>query len=350
MAADSGRTPSDPLAPPEPARRLSRSGSDKFIGGVAGGLGRHFGAEPILFRIAFVVAAVFGGLGVFAYLALLAFLPTDDGEPAWIEGRSRATTILLTAVLAIGAVTALGPPAFVLGPGLFVMAVLCVLGLVLYRAFGGARGDDPARAIARATLVLLVLIAALGAGTGVGFVAAIGGGTAIAVISVFAGFGLIGAGLLGGPRWLILPVIVLVLPLAVVSAADIDLRGGVGQREYRPQSLADLRPEYRIGIGQVDLDLRDMTLPAGRTEVKLRVGMGEARVRVPDGACVTTDAQIGVGAADLPERTDEGLNVAVAQAAPSRAGHPQLLITADVGVGHLQIDRDDFDLGSRGCA
>jgi phage shock protein PspC (stress-responsive transcriptional regulator) len=354
MAEHTGPTlppsPSDPLPGPEPSRRLTRSSSDKYLAGVAGGLGRFFGVDPILFRIAFGISVFFGGLGVLAYVALLAFVPADDGEPSWMEGRSRATTIGLTVVLAIAAVSLLAPPAFILGPGLFGVAALSVLGLVLYRAFGGASGDDPARAIARATLVLLVLVAALGAGTGVGFVAAIGGGPAIAVLSILAGVGLIAAGLLGGPRWLILPVIVLVLPLAVVSAADIDLRGGVGQRDYRPATLADLRPEYRIGVGQVDLDLRDVTLPAGRTEVRLKVGVGEARVRVPDGACVSTDAQIGAGAADLPERADQGLDIAVDQSAPSVARHPQLLVTADVGVGHLQIDRDDLGSGAGGCA
>ena len=350
MAENPGRIPSDPLPGPQPSRRLTRSSSDRYLAGVAGGLGRYFGVDAILFRIAFGVSVFFGGLGVLAYVALLAFLPSDDGQPSWMEGRSRATTIALTVVLAIAAVTALGPPAFILGPGLLGVAALGVLGLVLYRAFGGASGDDPARAIARATLVLLVLIAALGAGTGVGFVAAIGGGTAIAVLAIAAGLGLIAAGLLGGPRWLILPVIVLVLPLAVVSAADIDLRGGVGHRDYRPATVAELRPEYRIGVGQVDLDLRDVRLPAGRTEVKLEVGVGEARVRVPSGACVATAAQIGAGAVDLPERADQGLDLAVEQPAPSVAGRPQLLVTADVGVGHLQIDRDALGPGSGGCA
>jgi phage shock protein PspC (stress-responsive transcriptional regulator) len=350
MAAEPGRTPSDPLPAPEPVRRLTRSSSDKYLAGVAGGLGRYFGADPILFRIAFGVSVFFGGLGVIAYIALLAFVPKDDGEPAWIEGRSRVTTIGLTVLLGVAAIAALGPPAFVLGPGLFVVGAICVLGLVLYRAFGGKSGDDPARAIARATLVLLVLIAALGAGTGVGFVAAIGGGTAIAVISIVAGVALVGTGLLGGPRWLILPVIVLVLPLAVVSAADIDLRGGVGQRDYRPQTLSELRPEYRIGVGQVNLDLRDMTLPAGRTAVRLRVGMGEALVRVPAGTCVTTEAKIGAGAADLPKHADQGLDLDVVQSRRALSGQPQLLVTADVGVGHLQIDQSDFGLGSTGCA
>jgi phage shock protein PspC (stress-responsive transcriptional regulator) len=311
---------------------------------VAGGLGRYFGIDPIIFRVAFGAATLVSGIGLIAYLALVAFLPKDDGEPAWVAGRSRVTTIVLTAVLAVVAVSTLAPPAFFLGPGLLGVAAVTVVGLMLYRAFGGKSGDDPAKAIARATLALIALAAALGAATGVGFIAAIGGGPAVAVISIFAGLGLIAAGLLGGPRWLILPVIVLVLPLAVVSAADIDLRGGVGERTYRPTSVADIRPEYRLGVGHIDLDLRRVELPAETTQVNVRLGMGEARLRVPSGTCVLTDAQIGVGAADLPERVEQGLNITIGQkqqptgSARAFPGRRVLRVNADIGVGHLQID------------
>ncbi len=192
--------------------------------------------------------------------------------------------------------------------------------------------------IARGTLVLLVLVAALGAATAVGLIAALGGGPAIAALSIFGGFALIGAGLLGGPRWLIVPVIVLVMPLAVVSAADLDLTGGVGEERYRPASVSELRPEYRLGLGQMDVDLRRLTLPAGVTEVKVRVGAGEAVVHVPDGACVTTTAHVGVGAVDAPDRVAEGRDLDVELPAATRPGQPELVIRAEVGVGHLQID------------
>ena len=122
-------------------------------------------------------------------------------------------------------------------------------------------------------------------------------GSGLVVLSLIAaGLGLVAAGMLGGPRWLIVPVIVLVLPLAVVSAADIDLRGGVGEREIRPRTLADLEPQYKFGVGHMDVDLRRLELPATTTQVNLKLGMGEARVRVPAGTCVVTDAKIGVGA------------------------------------------------------
>src|SRR3954462_10030451 len=69
----------DPLLPdddePMTARRLTRSTSDKLLGGVAGGLGEYFGVDSLLFRIAFGVSIFFGGLGALVYIALLVFLP-----------------------------------------------------------------------------------------------------------------------------------------------------------------------------------------------------------------------------------------------------------------------------------
>jgi phage shock protein PspC (stress-responsive transcriptional regulator) len=342
--------PQDPLPGPEDvlgARRLTRSTTDKHIWGVAGGLGRYFGIDPVIFRVAFGAATLVSGIGLIAYIALRLLLPTDTGEPAWMEGRSRVTTIVVTGILSVIALSTLSGPGFFIGPGLFGVAACSVVVLALYRGFGGTVREDPAKAIARATLALIALVAMLGAATGIGLIAAIGGGVAVAIISVAAGFGLIAAGLLGGPRWLILPVIVLVMPLAVVSAADIDLRGGVGEREFRPATVADLQPQYKLGVGHMDLDLRGLDLPAEATQVNVKLGMGEARVRVPAGTCVLTNADIGVGAADIPERAGEGFDISIDRTAtPSDtaraefAGRRLLHLNADIGVGHLQIDNN----------
>jgi phage shock protein PspC (stress-responsive transcriptional regulator) len=324
---------------PTPTRKLSRSTEDHMVAGVAGGLGRYFGLDPVLFRIAFGISVFFGGVGLLAYIALVAFLPYDDGRPSWIEGRSRVTTVIAMICLAVAAVSILSPPAFVLGPWLLCLAVLGLLAVLLYRAFGGERGDDAAQIIARGTLVLLVLVAALGAATAVGFVAALGGGVAVAIIAIAAGVSLIAAGLLGGPLWLMLPAIVLVLPLAVVSAADIDLHGGVGERTDRPATVAEIKPEYRVGVGKMTVDLRRVDLPAGDTDVKLVVGVGEAIVRVPENACVSTDAKIGAGEAHVLDGPgDSGIDVDVNNGART-ASRPVVHVDADIGVGHLQIER-----------
>ena len=64
------------------SRALTRSTTDKKLGGVAGGLGAHFAVDPVLIRIGFAVATLFSGAGAVAYLALLLFVPTDAGGPA----------------------------------------------------------------------------------------------------------------------------------------------------------------------------------------------------------------------------------------------------------------------------
>ena len=61
-------------------RRLRRSSSDRVLVGVAGGLGRYFGVDPVIFRIGFVISVLFGGIGALVYLLLAVFVPTD-GEP-----------------------------------------------------------------------------------------------------------------------------------------------------------------------------------------------------------------------------------------------------------------------------
>jgi phage shock protein PspC (stress-responsive transcriptional regulator) len=326
--------PQDPLPGPDDARKLTRSTTDSHVWGVAGGLGRYFGIDPVLFRVAFAAATLVSGIGLIAYVALRLVLPTDTGEPAWMEGRSRTTTIVVTGVLSLIALSSLSGPGFFVGPGLFAVAAFSVIGLLLYRNVGGALREDPAKAVARGVLGLIAAVAMLGAATGIGLIAAIGGGVAVAIIAVCAGLGLIAAGMLGGPRWLILPVVVLVMPLAVVSAADIDLRGGVGEREYNPRTVAELRPQYKLGVGHMELDLRRLDLSAPAT-VNVKLGMGEARLRVPAGTCVLTDAQIGVGAADIPDRAGQGFDVSVDRGVE---GPRTLRVNADIGVGHLRID------------
>src|SRR3954449_4032083 len=117
---DPQMVPQDPLPRPEGvprARKLTRSTTDKHVWGVAGGLGRYFGIDPVIFRVAFAAATLVSGVGVLAYVALRLLLPTDTGEPAWMEGRSRVTTIVVTGVLGVIALSTLSGPGFLIGPG-----------------------------------------------------------------------------------------------------------------------------------------------------------------------------------------------------------------------------------------
>jgi len=61
------------------AGKLYRSASDSMLGGVCGGLGAYFDADPNLIRLIFVVLAVVPGFGVPIYLVLWLILP-EEGE------------------------------------------------------------------------------------------------------------------------------------------------------------------------------------------------------------------------------------------------------------------------------
>lgn len=56
-------------------KRLYRSYTDKMLGGVCGGLGEYFDIDPVIIRILFVVAVLFGGGGVLAYIILWIVIP-----------------------------------------------------------------------------------------------------------------------------------------------------------------------------------------------------------------------------------------------------------------------------------
>lgn len=61
-------------------RRPRRSTGDRKIAGVAGGLGRAFGVDPILLRVGFVVLTIFGGFGGLLYVLGWLLLPADGDE------------------------------------------------------------------------------------------------------------------------------------------------------------------------------------------------------------------------------------------------------------------------------
>jgi phage shock protein C len=56
---------------------LTRASDDKKLTGVAGGLARYFGVDPILFRVGFAVTALCSGAGLLAYLILALLMPSD---------------------------------------------------------------------------------------------------------------------------------------------------------------------------------------------------------------------------------------------------------------------------------
>jgi phage shock protein C len=61
-------------------KRLYRSRTDRYIGGVCGGLGEYLSIDPTIIRIIYILFALTGGSGIFIYLILLLVIPEEPWE------------------------------------------------------------------------------------------------------------------------------------------------------------------------------------------------------------------------------------------------------------------------------
>src|SRR5215212_9749143 len=275
-------------------RRLLRSSADRVFFGVAGGLGRYFDVDPVIFRIAFALSIFFGGLGALAYVLLAIFVPAD-GEPDRAQelgGRLRRAGV--------------------------------------WRALGF---------VAIGILALMALLALAG---GAAFAVAVGWGVPTAIVIIAIGVVLAAQAFWGGARWLIAPAVALAMGAGVAAAADLDFRGGIGQREYNPLSAKAIPADgYRLGVGQMVVDLRDLDWKSARV-VHLRVdlGAGQANVYVPERVCVTGTTHTGTGESEVAGERSQGFDLDQDPGSGSTAV-PRLDIDASVDVGQLRVINSD---------
>jgi phage shock protein PspC (stress-responsive transcriptional regulator) len=339
-----------PTGPAPGPRRLLRSRDDRVIGGVCGGLGRYFNVDPLLFRIGVIALAFVGGAGVLLYLAALLLVPSEPeaGHVSTTPGEGRNRALLIAAVV-IGLLVAWP---FLLGGGLIVagllvpVAVLVAAGVLAWWAVSGqGPSGEPADIARRAALGVGVLILCLAVAFFGAWAAAGGPDGLVAGLVIAAGVAILAGAFLRPVRWLILPAVILALSAGSVSAAGIDTSGGTGDREYRPGSTADLRERYELGLGELEVDLRNTSLPPGDVPLRLDLGVGEARVLVPEDVCVATTAEIGMGQADVFERGNGGIDVDLQDGLDAPPDTTRLVLDADIGVGHLVVSHHDVDHG-----
>jgi phage shock protein PspC (stress-responsive transcriptional regulator) len=288
-----GSGPNEPREPGGRPHRLLRSSDDRMIAGVAGGLGRYFGVDPVIFRIGFALSILFGGLGVLGYLLLAVFVPTDgDPDAVRFGGRLRTSGFWRTVgVVAIG--------------------VLIVAGLIT-----------------------LACVAAFAVG--------VGWGIPTAIVTIAVGALLILAAFRGGARWLIPPAVALAIGGGVAAASDLDLRGGVGEREYHPVSVSSIPADgYRLGVGRLIVDLRDLNWGKHRVvDLDVSLGMGQATVFVPERVCVSGTTHTGVGESEVAGERNDGVDVDHSAGVGSTAT-PRLELDADLDVGQLRVINSD---------
>jgi phage shock protein C len=270
-------------------RRLERSSSDRMLAGVCGGLGRYFELNPTVFRVGFVVLTLLGGAGVLVYLAAVLVMPGEGrersvAEQVLAERKERPWPLIGLAIVAVALIVLLSRAALRPAAGAGWVFVL-VIGVVVLWVSRSARWRG------RLLRVLLVLVVA----TLAAFVTAI--------VLAFSWF-------------------------------NVSLSDGVGEHVYAPATVAAIAPSYRLGVGNLRIDLSGIQ-PAGKElQVKAKVGVGELRIVVPNGARVQVYARAKLGDVHVLRLEDSGRNAIVTTG--SGGG---FVIDARVGLGRIDVVR-----------
>ena len=61
-------------------KRLYRSGRDRILGGVCGGLGEYFDVDPVLVRLAWVLFSLIYGAGILVYIIAWIIIPRNPSH------------------------------------------------------------------------------------------------------------------------------------------------------------------------------------------------------------------------------------------------------------------------------
>jgi predicted membrane protein len=119
-------------------------------------------------------------------------------------------------------------------------------------------------------------------------------------------------------RWIVALGILLVLVLAtivagvalgIVLSSVAERQGDFSFRTEQPRSIDELEDSYELDTGSLEVNLSDIELPEGTTEIEARVDAGALTVVVPQDAAVSADAQAENGLIVLFDRQLSGEDV-----------------------------------------
>ncbi len=336
-------TVADPATTPEPGRSgTRRSNTDRYLGGVAGGLAQRLDIDPAPLRIGLAGLGLYLALStpgthllaVIPYALAWAFMPDEATGRSLVfrlPDRDAAQELGLVAVVSVVASLAMGSAELLIVAGLGAVAVAllrdrprrdggAVLGPTragrdpagvtagpaaapaLAPPSGWTASDSQARpprrprrepALWPLALGLLMILIVGAVAFDVGFELAVDPRIVIDLALVAVGGVMLLSAWRGRARLVLLAVPPLVVLWVAFSAPDIGRFDGEGNRQYRPASLPTGSVEgeptavgaYEVGYGTLDIDLTDLDLASGsRTLVTASVTAGKATVRVPRAA------------------------------------------------------------------
>jgi len=170
---------------------------------------------------------------------------------------------------------------------------------------------------------------------------------ALSVLLVVLGVGMVITARRGGNVGLIVLGAVMTLVLVSTSSIDIGvLNDGVGQRVLSPMTVAAAQRENALGVGELQIDLRELALPDGETELKYTMGVGELDITLPastEDVAVRVRATMQGGELDVLDKHRTGGSLSVrAEDRGYDTAAKKLDIVVTMGFGNLQVARAPF--------
>jgi phage shock protein PspC (stress-responsive transcriptional regulator) len=299
-------------------KRLERSREDRMVAGVCGGLARYFDIHPAFYRVGFVVLTLIGGAGILIYAAAALVIP-DEGEEdsvasaALRDRRDRPWPLIGLGLIAVAMLVLLsrvslwphGDAAWIL--------LLIAGGIILTIAHRSsppkaeaAKAEAPtepgapvpaqSRPLRRTRRVAWVV------------------GTVIGVAIAF----------------------VLVAAAIFAAVFHVHVEDGIGDQTYHVADVRDLRSSYKLGIGDLRIDLSNLKVPPGETQVHGSVDVGRLLVIVPPNVPLRVRSEADLGTVKLLGTSSDGRKV---DKNLDQSGGRVLVIDAHVGAGSVHIDR-----------
>jgi phage shock protein PspC (stress-responsive transcriptional regulator) len=286
-------------------KRLERSRSDRKLAGVCGGLARYFDIHPAVYRVGFVVLTLLGGAGILIYLAAALVMPDEGHEDSFATAalrnrRDRPWPLIGLGLVAVAFVTLLSRATLWPHGDAWIPLLIAGAAILWITRHGNAPAGDAAALASEDSRRVRRLVKRL----------VIALGTLIALL-------LVGA--------------------AVVAATfNVHLGNGVGDRSYLVGGTQDLRSSYKLGVGDMTLDLSGVRFTSAETHVKARVDIGNLRVIVPTGVALQVRGDAQLGEVDILGTSDDGRH---ARTSVVQAGKHVLVLDAHVGVGQVRVTR-----------
>ena len=357
--------------------RLRRSVTDRHIAGVAGGIARHLDIDPIIVRVALVVAVFFGGAGLLAYVGAWILVPEEgsDDQPLGLDQRSRSLALAGVGVLALLCAVGDWAGAFWFPWPLAIIAAFAVW--FLHRkdvssarrsprqgygyeqplptgeaaaartsyvppTYGYAReprlSRNPRR---RGPVLFFFTLALIALAEGVLGVVDLAGAAVTDSAYPALALGITAVMLLVGSFWGRAGGLIALGVVAAVATAGATLSSAFPEDrfDYAPTSAGQVRDSYDFGGGEFTLDLSDVSdvdALDGRDIAIDGVG-GRVEVIVPRGMDVSVETQVVAGDSRVFDRRQDGFDIAVDNVLDGGDEVPDLSLTIDLVAGEIIV-------------